>query len=284
MKNLSSFTALDFETFTAERSSACAIGLVKVKDGHIIHKFYSLINPIRDNRSKNNSSVNGITLDMIENAPTFADLWPVIKGIIGEDYIVSHNASFDEDVWNNQIIEYNLEPEGSHKFICTFNLTGLSLEACCEKHNIDMGTHHDALDDAIACAKVMLAESGSFQTSVFKGGISKALSQIDAKKYDKTTLKPLDDDEIVNKNTPFNKSRTVITGTFDNFPNRNDLGIKLKSLGADINTSISRKTNIVVMGNGAGPAKIKKIEELRADGIDIRVMFEHELVSLLKNI
>ena len=35
MKNIRSFTALDFETLTAERSSACAIGLVKVIDGYI---------------------------------------------------------------------------------------------------------------------------------------------------------------------------------------------------------------------------------------------------------
>ena len=39
MKNIRSFTALDFETLTAERSSACAIGLVKVIDGYITQKF-----------------------------------------------------------------------------------------------------------------------------------------------------------------------------------------------------------------------------------------------------
>ena len=42
MDNLN-FTALDFETMTPERSSACAIGLVKVVDGVILEKYYTLL-------------------------------------------------------------------------------------------------------------------------------------------------------------------------------------------------------------------------------------------------
>ncbi|WP_438872099.1 hypothetical protein [Paramuribaculum intestinale] len=38
MNPLESFTAIDFETMTAERSSACAIGLVKVISGQIMQK------------------------------------------------------------------------------------------------------------------------------------------------------------------------------------------------------------------------------------------------------
>lgn len=283
MEPLKSFTALDFETFTPERSSACAVGLAKVKDGHIIHKFYSLIKPIPDDRTTDNSAVNGITAEMIANAPTFADLWPVIRGIIGNDSIVSHNSDFDEAVWKAQLIHYSLDTPGHHNFICTFKMTGLSLESCCAKHNIDMGTHHDALDDAIACAKVMLAEAGQPQISKFTGGVAQALKFQDAKKYNRATLDPLADEEIEDKSTPFFHARTVITGIFDAYPNRNDLGIKLQSLGADINTSISKKTNVVVIGSGAGPSKMKKIEELQSAGYDIRIIYEPELIDILEH-
>lgn len=283
MEPLKSFTALDFETFTPERSSACAVGLVKVKDGHIIHKFYSLINPIPDDRTSDNSAVHGITAEMISQAPTFADLWPLIKGIIGDDSIVSHNSDFDEGVWKTQLSHYSLDTPGRYKFVCTFKMTGLSLEACCEKHNIDMGTHHDALDDAIACAKVMLAEAGHLQTSKFTGGVAQALEQMAAKKYDRSTLDPLADEEIEDKSTPFFHAKTVITGTFEAYPNRNELGKMLQSLGADINTSISKKTNVVVMGKGAGPSKMKKIEELQATGCDIRIIYEPELIAILEH-
>ena len=39
------FTAIDFETATGKRSSACAVGIVTVEDGVISDTFYSLIQP-----------------------------------------------------------------------------------------------------------------------------------------------------------------------------------------------------------------------------------------------
>lgn len=282
MPKLTNFTALDFETFTAERSSACAIGLVKVVDGLIMQKFYSLINPIPDHRDSDNSAVNGITREMVDAAPTFLQLWPTISKIIGKDVLVCHNAEFDKSVWDEQMKVYCCVADPSKfRFFCTFQLTGLSLEEACAKHNIEIGCHHDALDDALACARLLLAENGSIQTSTFKGGISEVLKQMAAKKYEHATLEPIEDSAVENKDTPFFHARTVITGVFTAYPNRDALGKMLQSLGADINTAISKKTDIVVVGNGAGPSKMKKIEDLRTEGYDIRVIFEPELISIL---
>lgn len=282
MNHLKTFTALDFETFTPERSSACAIGLVKVIDGHIVNKFYSLIKPIPDDRTTTNTAINGITREMVRLAPTFLELWPTIKSIIGSDVIVSHNAEFDREVWNRQMEAYRcVEDHSKFFFFCTFMLTGLSLEKACEKHNIDMGNHHDALDDALACARVMLAEAGIIQARTFSGGISAALKQVAAKKYERSTLDPIEDWQVDNQETPFFHARTVITGVFSAFPNRDELGKRLQALGADINTTISRKTNVVVIGDGAGPSKLKKIEALQADGCEIRLIYEPELISIL---
>lgn len=50
----------------------------------------------------------------------------------------------------------------------------------------------------------------------------------------------------------------VITGTFERYPVRERLAVMLKGYGADIQTSISRRTDIVVKGEGAGPAKNEK--------------------------
>lgn len=101
------------------------------------------------------------------------------------------------------------------------------------------------------------------------------------KKYDRSTLEQLDDSVIENKSTPFFHARTIITGVFDAYPNRNELGKKLQSLGADICTTISKKLNVVVVGRDAGPAKLRKIAELIADGAKIRVIHEPELISIL---
>lgn len=281
MAKLTSFTAIDMETFTAERTSACAIGLAKVVAGHIVARFYSVINPLADHRTTDNSAIHGISREMCACAPNFDTLWPTIKKFIGSDTLVSHNAAFDQDVFRHQLEFFGVADPAKYKFICTYELTGLSLEDCCVKHGIEMGNHHDALDDAVACARVMLAENGQLQASTFKGSLEDVARNKAAKKYDRSTLDALDDSQVENKDTPFFHARTVITGLFDAFPNRDELGRKLQSLGADINTSISKKTNIVVVGNGAGPSKLRKIEELRANGTEIRVIYEPELITLL---
>ena len=39
------FAAIDFETANYDRSSVCSVGVVIVRDGEIVDKFYSLIQP-----------------------------------------------------------------------------------------------------------------------------------------------------------------------------------------------------------------------------------------------
>ena len=42
---LRDFIAIDFETANQERSSVCSVGVVMVRDGHVVDSFYSLIQP-----------------------------------------------------------------------------------------------------------------------------------------------------------------------------------------------------------------------------------------------
>jgi len=43
---MDNFAAIDFETANNERTSVCSVGVVIVKDGEIVDKFYSLIRTI----------------------------------------------------------------------------------------------------------------------------------------------------------------------------------------------------------------------------------------------
>ena len=275
------FVAIDFETMTPEYTSACAVGLVKVKDGIVQQKFYSLINPIPDDRDQTNFHIHGITREMVASAPTFAQLFPQVVELIGSLPIVCHNRGADIIIMQRCMDYYGLTGIDTANNYCTFEMTGLSLTACCAKFGVDMGTHHDALDDASACAKVFLACQGDIVATTFKGGLKAVIAQAGGKKYERSTLNPLEDDLVENKETPFFHANVVITGTFAAFPDRNELGKRLQSLGADINTAISGKTTLVVMGQGAGPSKIKKIEDWRAKGHDIRIIYEEELKQIL---
>ena len=57
---LSNFVAIDFETMTGALTSACAVGLVKVREGVIIEEYYTLIHPIPDTFERTNTGINGI--------------------------------------------------------------------------------------------------------------------------------------------------------------------------------------------------------------------------------
>jgi NAD-dependent DNA ligase len=89
---------------------------------------------------------------------------------------------------------------------------------------------------------------------------------------------------VENTSTIFYNQKVVITGEFERFPERDNLASILKNYGADINGSISGRTNIVCIGENFGPSKIKKIEQLLADGSPIIILYEKDLYKCLDSI
>ena len=96
------------------------------------------------------------------------------------------------------------------------------------------------------------------------------------------TKRPLAPDEVENPNTPFFMQSVVLTGTLQSYPKREEIASLLRLYGADINASISKKTDIVIVGSGAGPSKMKKIKELKESGVEVRVMNEVEFLRILE--
>lgn len=92
-------------------------------------------------------------------------------------------------------------------------------------------------------------------------------------------------DAVENKNTIFYNKKVVMTGVFSRYPVRGNLALALRGLGADINTTISKHTEIVCLGgNGVGPAKMAKVAELKANDVDIVLVKEDELYHILDSL
>jgi DNA polymerase-3 subunit epsilon len=72
---------------------------------------------------------------------------------------------------------------------------------------------------------------------------------------------------------PFYDKKVVFTGDLLEW-DRSAAACLLQKLGADVNTSISGRTQIVVIGKGAGPSKLEKIIDILADGAPLRLMNE----------
>ena len=271
------FVSIDFETMTAEHTSACAVGIVKVVDGTIQQKFYSLIKPIPDDREKKNTFVHGITEEMVEHAPTWGELWPTIEPLFDSGVFVCHSASVDIDILK-KVCDYYGIPSKVLVVYDTYSMTEKSLVDACNSMGVAIDSHHDALCDATACAELFLKTKG---VSVVHHHYEK-ISVADRKKRELSSeaKQPLSAEEVENKETPFFQQKVVITGVLDSYPMREVLANLMKKYGADINSSISQKTNIVIVGNGAGPSKLKKIEELNANGCAIRIIREPELLQI----
>lgn len=96
-KYIPDYVVFDLETTGV--SSVCdeviEISGVKVKGGQVMDEFTSLVNP-RRSIPFGASKVNGITDDMVRNAPFFTDVLTDFLAFVGDDVLVGHNIhSFD---------------------------------------------------------------------------------------------------------------------------------------------------------------------------------------------
>lgn len=155
------FVAIDFETANASRDSACSIGMVTVKNNKIIDEYYSLIRPKNLFFNPDNIAVNGITQEMTENAPSFEDLYPEIFPRLQNKQVVAHFAKFDMNVLRSTLYAYYL-PLPTFDFLCSWLLAKKAFPSL-GRYSLDYVAqyigfkfnHHQALDDARACAAII---------------------------------------------------------------------------------------------------------------------------------
>jgi DNA polymerase-3 subunit epsilon len=279
------FTAFDFETATANRMP-CQLGVAVVRDGEIVEKKCWLIKP-PDNRYDNNCSrVHGITALDTERSIEFCGLWEEIKPYFHHELIVAHNLQFDADVLDRIVDYYQLNEKECIPLagVCTMRLFhNEKLSEVTNTLGIEFNRHHNALDDAVACAKIYLAYLNGTDPDemIFKEKKKRNTFLEDKNRKLSHDVKIQDLSCVECSDTVFYNQKVVITGVFDHFPVREKLALYLKKLGADINTSISQKTNYVIAGRNCGPAKLEKIVELQQQGNPIRIIGEDELLKIL---
>lgn len=97
------------------------------------------------------------------------------------------------------------------------------------------------------------------------------MEKFDYKKVDISFLTC--DTSTAPSDNPFFDKKVVFTGDLKGW-DRSTAACLLQKLGADVNTSISGRTNIVVTGQGAGPMKLEKIINMLADGHLLTIMCE----------
>lgn len=100
------FAAIDFETANGRRCSVCSVGVVVVRGGEIVNKFYSLIQPTPNYYTYWTTEVHGLTRRDTDGQPTFPEIWAQIEPLIQGLPLVAHNRPFDQSCLKAVFAEY----------------------------------------------------------------------------------------------------------------------------------------------------------------------------------
>lgn len=289
------FTAVDIETAQPpyiKEKYICQIGIVVVRDLQIVDRLLYLVQPLGNEYEPSTIKIHHITPEMTADKPTFDKIWPLIEQYFYETNVVAHNSNFDEST-----IRFNLEyylgmdyyfniQNKIPRFIDTRYIYGssASLTNLCNSLDIecDEGLHHDALYDAECCAQVYIKylqgetldmlklKEASTKNKKLRNFSNKSYLSGDVLQKDLSNADP---------NNPFYDKKVVLTGEFTQ--DKKILALRLKSMGADIDTTVGNKTNFLITGITPGPKKLEKAMLMREKGLPIKILSQEDLSNIL---
>lgn len=271
------YIALDIETATGNRNSICQIGLVLFNAKKIIKKISYLVKPPNNEYFVMNTRVHGLNSSDTKDSFSFNIIWPEIKNLLTDNLIICHNCSFDIDCIIKTLKYYNINcPKFNYE--CTYNLTNKSLDFLVKALNIELIYHHDALSDAEACAKIYQKIINNSSLNYNNYNYKKQLHRGSSDRIKGNVLIP--DLTNVSKDSFFYNKKVVFTGILSKI-SRKEAASKIKLMGADIDTSISKNTNFIILGDKPGPVKMKKVRNLISSGISIEIIDENKFLDII---
>lgn len=172
------FIAFDFETtglYPYRGDTICEIGAVRMRGEEVLGTFGTLVNPLRP-ISAGASAVNGITNDMVRDAPILERVFPDFMEFLGDAALVAHNAPFDMGFVSAALRQMD-KPVPDNRIFDTLMLSRKldpkmqkhSLHVLRERHLIEVPGEHRAVGDAMATAQLM----GMFLNRIMERGIAR---------------------------------------------------------------------------------------------------------------
>lgn len=287
------FISLDVESATTDHM-ICQLGICVVANKEIVERKTWFIQPPANKYDWKCMKVHNITAEMTQNAPTFDQAWQEIKEYLSDTTLVAHNAAnYDEVALRKNLAYYHIDDSNINTFVDTISIWGkrIALDELCAGYEWPVDGHHNALWDAEMCAKIYLEYLAGNKPNwqlVDERHMSKDTKPIKsshediAKKKIKGDVLFQDLSNAKADNNPFYDRKVVITGEFE--LERNRIAEILKNMGADVNTSISKKTHYVLVGTAPGPSKMTKITQLKEEGYDIRLLSESDFNRIVNGI
>lgn len=283
-RKFKNYIVLDIETtgLNKQNDSIIEIAMLKVKDGTIVQKYQTLVNPnYLIWPSSKVAIASDITNEELKNAPLFDDIVDDIVNFMEDLPFVGHYANFDIS-----FIARELEARNITKDMFYYDTVSIckSVFPCLKSYklsevvsylDIQEKNTHRALDDVYATFKVLQI------------CIEKYIENYEEEKKQKQIQKKI---ELAERKQKFSLSPLydigfAFTGEFS--IDRNDMINALKNVGGLEKERITKQCKYLVKGNvdeilAAGMGKkLKETEKLIKDGADIKIISEKEFWDMI---
>lgn len=298
---LSDYTVVDLETtgLSPNKDKIIEIGALKIRNDEITDEYSTLINPER-HINLQATNINGIDDNMVLHAPKIENVIQEIINFIGDDVIVGHNVIFDVSFLNENYFQCTGK-KLNNDIVDTLQLSkkylpilaSHKLETLVKFFNISDENNHRALQDCKATYKVYQSlcnmSLDDINTTMLLDNKEK-MKEKSIESY-KTLSDYLFDVEYDNNNPFFNKT-FVVSGELERMT-RDEVKELIKKMGGYFRTSVSKKTNYLILGEyneltklmmkGEKSTKLRQAEELINKGCNIEIINEINFFNRIEN-
>jgi DNA polymerase-3 subunit epsilon len=273
-ENKFDFIAIDFETANKNRVSACALGLVFVKNDRIAFQTsFHIKPPIGENFSERNIGIHGISAEDVDYAMTFDELWESeLSNYLNDSLVIFHNASMDLSVLKNLFEHYSIK-EFDIDYVDTMRIAEKSgnpkkLEELAKLFDVDFENNHDPEKDAKACALIFgeLTEQYPNYKELI-GKLNHKEQKQEIKRKQETAEVKIENLDIIQTYSLSKEDVAKIDIAGKGFIFTGDLTIDrnvakkfIKENGGLVKSRISSNLDFVVLGADFGWSKIQKVE------------------------
>lgn len=299
------FAAIDFETATFERASACAVAVATVDDGQIRGSGAWLIQPPGNHYEGWNTALHGIGPEDTASEPPFEEVMYEVLEVIGDRPLVAHYAPFDLGVLRSEYLRVG-RPWPSLTVACSVvmsrrawpGLSSYSLPLVADFLNLDPFTHHDPTADAKTCAEILrlvLAVTDADDLDAAARSLGVGLGRLEAESYNPCLARfsgkwefEQPDAGDLDPEHPFADADVAFTGTLMSMTRREAAQLVV-DVGGRFSSSVSGKTEFLVFGeqdftkfvDGERSTKTKKAEALLAHGHHVQIISEADFLQML---
>ena len=299
------FNLIDVETAASKHESICQIGIVHVRDGVIVDRWQTLVNPEVRFRPTN-VSIHGIKEADTRNSPTLPAVRDELRRRLRGSVLVSH-SSFDRGAFERAMTRYDLE----QLRVTWLDSAEIARRAWPERYGrrgyglknvaTDLGIsfqHHDALEDARAAAEIVLRACDEANTDIegWLQRVKRPVSASSSKSVSRSRSrsgpwpKPVSRRKGNAEGVLFGNT-LVFTGELDKLDITKEAAADMAAAaGCKVTTSVSKKITMLVVGTQdksrlkgyEKSSKHRKAETLIEEGADIRILSQSDFRELMK--